>query len=107
MKQQFMLFDSLSFDILINIFSYLTKTDCLQCMAVCKTWYNDVPGYTENVWTEVDIRRFNTGILKKNLWLRFVGKHVKKSRFKVFENKKIFIWYYKSLLIMAVIVSSI
>ncbi|KAI7855691.1 hypothetical protein BDC45DRAFT_556343 [Circinella umbellata] len=87
-EQEPRLFDKLSFDILINIFSYFTKTECLQCMGVCKAWYNNIPGYTENVWTEMKICRYNTGVLKRSLWLHFIGKHVKRISFQEFRKQK-------------------
>ncbi|KAI9278257.1 hypothetical protein BDA99DRAFT_1784 [Phascolomyces articulosus] len=71
------LFNTLPFDILSHIFSYLTKTESLRCMLVCKTWYADLPQYTKLVWRTLKIRGNVSYFKQSRTWLKFIGLHVK------------------------------
>ncbi|KAI9278382.1 hypothetical protein BDA99DRAFT_554023 [Phascolomyces articulosus] len=81
------LFNTLSFDILANVFLRFTKTECLQCMLVCKAWYAAVPSYTENVWAKLEIYGYHE-FVKQTLWLQFIGSHVKNVTFQSFQRQK-------------------
>ncbi|KAI7854582.1 hypothetical protein BDC45DRAFT_507609 [Circinella umbellata] len=65
--------EKLSYDIISNIFLYLDQQDCLNCMAVCRQWFELIPHFTEDKWET--LRLDGNGInhyQKLNL-----GKHVK------------------------------
>ncbi|KAI9246732.1 hypothetical protein BDA99DRAFT_576546 [Phascolomyces articulosus] len=67
-----------SFDIITQIFSYLNQRDCLNCMKVCRTWYNDIPQYTAENWRTLRISSQEVihGLINQRL-LRCLGNHVK------------------------------
>ena len=46
----------LNYDIVVQITSYLTQTQCLICMEVCRDWYSALPQYTQSSWRTLNLR---------------------------------------------------
>ena len=63
----------LPYDIICNIFLYLDRQDCLNCMATCREWYDKVSQYTEDKWKTLQLGQ--DGITQRQE--RNLGKHVK------------------------------
>ena len=66
----------LPFDVVTNIFSYLAQEDCLTTMAVCKNWYDRVPGHSETLWKALKLGSYDMLMVNKRLG-RCLGGHVK------------------------------
>ncbi|KAI7855761.1 hypothetical protein BDC45DRAFT_582036 [Circinella umbellata] len=99
----------LPFDIITKIVLYLTQHDCLKCMQVCHTWKQQVPSYSQSVWSQLrlyptDITTSNTILHEKYkdhqqqeqllLWEECIGPHVKHIIFDGFcddEEEKLYI----------------
>ena len=62
-----------SYDIISNIFLYLSQQDCLNCMATCREWYDDIPQFTQANWKtlQLDNKHGMTRRQERNL-----GKHL-------------------------------
>ncbi|KAI9246117.1 hypothetical protein BDA99DRAFT_565697 [Phascolomyces articulosus] len=69
---------ALPFDIVSIIFSHVTKSDCLNCMGVSRTWFDHIPQYTTTLWKELTLSSLET--LNNDLLLRCLGPHLKKLR---------------------------
>ena len=78
----------LPFDIKVEIVSYLSQRECLECMLVCRTWKQQVPYYSQPVWSRLRLRPNNitaTILQGKHkdeqpqrllLWEKCIGSHV-------------------------------
>ena len=45
--------NNLPFDIIAAIFSFLDQQECINCMAVNRSWFHQVPMYTRYIWKHV------------------------------------------------------
>ncbi|KAI9245692.1 hypothetical protein BDA99DRAFT_285829 [Phascolomyces articulosus] len=84
-----LLFNELPFDIVTKIFSGISQRDCLTCMTVCRSWYDQLPQYTQDtVWSKLFIS--STTVLPQNnqRWKRCIGKHVKHIDFSSFDKEQ-------------------
>ena len=45
--------NDLPFDIITSIFSFLDQEECINCMAVNRSWFHQVPIYTRDIWKQV------------------------------------------------------
>ncbi|KAG2224274.1 hypothetical protein INT45_000305 [Circinella minor] len=45
--------NDLPFDIITAIFSFLDQQECINCMAVNRSWFHQVPMYTRYIWKHV------------------------------------------------------
>ncbi|KAI9248251.1 hypothetical protein BDA99DRAFT_525215 [Phascolomyces articulosus] len=67
----------LPFDILCQIFSYLSQTDCLRTMGVSKLWIERVPAFSVDSWKTIQLSMSHQDL--ENLRLhQFFGSHVKR-----------------------------
>ena len=62
-----------SYDIISNIFVYLDQRDCLNCMATCREWCDDIPQFTQDNWKTISFEGTEISEHQK----RNLGKHVK------------------------------
>ena len=76
-KRQLAFMSLLTFDVVADIFSYLSRMDCLTCMAVCRDWYKNIPQYTEYAGREIELRMLDASI-KHRRRERCLGQHVKR-----------------------------
>ena len=70
------LIERLPYDITERIFACLNQTDCLECMAVSRTWFKLVPLYATFVWRQVDI----SGDQQDERFKECLGPHVQHCR---------------------------
>ncbi|KAI9314957.1 hypothetical protein BX666DRAFT_2029192 [Dichotomocladium elegans] len=68
-----LLFRSLPYDILVDIFSLIDQPSCLECMLVCRTWFYLVPQYAYRVWEHVALQ----GPVIDTRTSRCIGAHVR------------------------------
>ncbi|KAI9265022.1 hypothetical protein BDA99DRAFT_604332 [Phascolomyces articulosus] len=67
---------SLPTDLILVIFTHLTRSDVLTSMAVSRSWYNNVPQYSQHLWTHLKLHKLK--YYKNNhRWKRCLGDHVK------------------------------
>ncbi|KAI9494745.1 hypothetical protein BDB00DRAFT_927947 [Zychaea mexicana] len=72
--------DALPFDIVSEIFSYLTQDDCIKSMSVSKSWYERVPIYCTHLWRTVELLPGDRHKrLKNQRFLQCLGPHVRKA----------------------------
>ncbi|KAG2228332.1 hypothetical protein INT45_011124 [Circinella minor] len=72
------LMNSLPFDIVNEIFSYLSQDDCINSMAVCRSWYERVPVYSFHLWRKIELLSGDQNTrLKNQRFLRCLGPHVR------------------------------
>ena len=64
----------LPFDIVTKIFSRLSQDDCLECMAVSRAMYRDVPCYSTSVWRKLWLG--NQQLIHHQRMARCLGPHV-------------------------------
>ena len=64
-------------EIFSDILSHVTQMDCIECMTVCRRWYELIPQHGKDLWKELSISGMS--------WLRFnnamldcLGTHVEK-----------------------------
>lgn len=67
----------LPYDIVSLVLGHLNQHELLQCMAVCSSWYQDVPYCTTERWHTVKIFRHHGGLGNKRL-ARCLGQHVRR-----------------------------
>ena len=84
------LFYTLPSDIILEIFTRLTRADSLQCMQVCRAWYKFIPQYAQGSWSNLKLYENRCSLSKKQVWLRFVGKHVKRIEFYQFKEESLY-----------------
>ena len=63
-------------DIIPEIFSYLDQKSSLECMAVCRYWYDAVPQHVEKLWYSLRLHS-RDAYMDHQRRERCVGKHVK------------------------------
>ena len=72
------LMNSLPFDIVNEIFSYLSQDDCIRSMAVCRSWYERVPIYSSHLWRKIELLSGDQNTrLKNQRFLHCLGPHVR------------------------------
>ncbi|KAI8149108.1 hypothetical protein BJV82DRAFT_590657 [Fennellomyces sp. T-0311] len=59
-----------------SIFRHLEKSDCLECMHVCRRWYNTVPDYARELWTQLRIAH-GSWHRPNSCMLQCIGPHVR------------------------------
>ncbi|KAI9485127.1 hypothetical protein BDB00DRAFT_942663 [Zychaea mexicana] len=72
-----------------DIFSYLDQKECIECMEVCRRWYDLIPSFTTRVWHQLKVSSSSAGYdndgnaisccwLQSNIaLLQCLGPHVK------------------------------
>ncbi|KAI8142222.1 hypothetical protein BJV82DRAFT_669884 [Fennellomyces sp. T-0311] len=65
-------------DVLFAIFEYLSKQDCLKCMAVCHDWYDAIPQYAQRAWEELLLDEWDADRVHHQTFELFLGNHVKR-----------------------------
>ncbi|KAI9245698.1 hypothetical protein BDA99DRAFT_527877 [Phascolomyces articulosus] len=77
----------LPFDIKTEITSYLSQSDCLTCMTVCRTWQKQIPQYAQPVWSQLRLHSSNIVLPyhQHQLWEQCIGRHVKSVVFDSFQ----------------------
>ncbi|KAI9265021.1 hypothetical protein BDA99DRAFT_40769 [Phascolomyces articulosus] len=80
--------DPLPNEIIQTIVSYLTRSDCMQYMRVCRSWYDTVPQYFKEHWSSLKLLRHDV-YSSNNLWLRCIdgGSHIKQVAFEWFHKQ--------------------
>ncbi|KAI8137054.1 hypothetical protein BJV82DRAFT_367035 [Fennellomyces sp. T-0311] len=63
-------------DLIPEVLSYLDQSDSLECMAVCRYWYDAIPQYAQNIWKEVHFRTRDAYMAHQRRE-RCLGRHVK------------------------------
>ncbi|KAI8140123.1 hypothetical protein BJV82DRAFT_623991 [Fennellomyces sp. T-0311] len=63
-------------DILLSVFKHFDRSDCLNSMAVCRIWYDNVPQYSQHLWKHLKMRRLDYYENNKR-WQHCIGGHVK------------------------------
>ena len=84
------LFYTLPSDIVLEIFTRLTRADSLRCMQVCRAWYKFIPYYAQGSWSTLKLYESRCSLSKKQVWLQFVGKHVKRIEFHQFKEESLY-----------------
>ncbi|KAI9251000.1 hypothetical protein BDA99DRAFT_206408 [Phascolomyces articulosus] len=80
--------NELPFDILTEIFSYLSQDECLTCMDAGPAWFHLVPHYSERVWENITL--LERSFVKEDPRLKqCLGNHVKFVCLRVNRNKEI------------------
>ncbi|CDH57090.1 predicted protein [Lichtheimia corymbifera JMRC:FSU:9682] len=75
------LLQSLPYDVVITILSFLTQQDCLRCLEVCREWCTLIPMYArETVFREIQLDEQYLGDNKS--MHKFLGPHVDAVSFK-------------------------
>ncbi|KAI9322675.1 hypothetical protein BX666DRAFT_647578 [Dichotomocladium elegans] len=72
-------------ELLYNIFSRITKADCIESLRVCRHWNTTIPEYAKDVWKSVSISSKKLG----GSLPRFLGPHVKEVRLKSLETSQL------------------
>ena len=82
-------FNQLPFDVVTKIFSHLKQSECLTCMATCRSWYKELPQYTHcTVWTKLYISPNCMPPQNNQRWEVCVGNHVKHVEFQGFNKEQ-------------------
>ncbi|KAI8136870.1 hypothetical protein BJV82DRAFT_584149 [Fennellomyces sp. T-0311] len=63
-------------DIVLEVFSYLTQADVVECMLVSRKWQSDVPKFTIDLWRQITVSRASWPKTNDRM-LRCLGMHVK------------------------------
>ncbi|KAI8144088.1 hypothetical protein BJV82DRAFT_667926 [Fennellomyces sp. T-0311] len=70
------IFGPLPYDIVLKIISHLNQKDCLNCMAVCRSWYSFVPHCSHGVWGILSLKGDGPHGNNKR-WIRCIGIHTR------------------------------
>ncbi|KAI9251509.1 hypothetical protein BDA99DRAFT_563773 [Phascolomyces articulosus] len=85
--------NALPFDIVNEIFSYLSQDDCIKSMAVCRTWYERVPIYSSYLWRKVEFLPGDQHTrLKNHRFLRCLGPHVRQAILTLSNKEELFVF---------------
>lgn len=77
------LLQSLPYDVVITILSFLTQQDCLRCLEVCREWSTLIPMYArETVFREIQLDEQHLDGSSRSNMHKFLGPHVDAVSFK-------------------------
>lgn len=68
---------TLPYDLTIQILSYISRQDCIQCTFVCRSWKEAVPVYTESLWHRLSLQGSKDYSCELSFLHKCFGAHVK------------------------------
>ncbi|KAI8140134.1 hypothetical protein BJV82DRAFT_229158 [Fennellomyces sp. T-0311] len=86
--QQLAFMSTMPSEIIPFVFSHLNQRDCMNCMAVCRSWYIRVPQYSRRIWEKLSLSIYDIHMDNRR-FERCLGSHVRSITFHVFDDEEL------------------